>query len=204
MFVELKPIPQALTVVPYVAEFRGPSPLFFASTWLQNGAFRANNLLLRDAQPNVFHRIICRSRELVPDPLTHLRGAELGLTAVSSNTNWSFINAQRIDDLSRAPIFDLATRTRIGTEYTGANATILNGETTAHETIHFWVHAGGVDQAGHCMEQSHNNGNLNCLMHRPYRGPGHDDALVDLHYLQHGGNSEYMTIRRAADPVPLF
>jgi hypothetical protein len=52
------------------------------------------------------------------------------------------------------------------------------------------------------VEVTYRDPQLNCLMHEPYSGPGLADGIVDLHYIQHGADSEYMTIRRAADPVP--
>jgi hypothetical protein len=90
----------------------------------------------------------------------------------------------------------------MGTEYIGFDPLVINGETTAHETVHFWVHTGGPKNDGHCLDVSYRNSQLNCLMHKDYQGPGHADGIVDLHYLQHGADSEYMTVRRAADPIP--
>lgn len=121
---------------------------------------------------------------------------------MAGGSNSSLICVQRIDDVVAGRVTNPATGTVIGAEYAGLDATVVNGETTAHETVHFWVHTGGVDSNGHCSQVSYRSSTLNCLMHQPYRGAGLADGVVDLHYAQHGADSEYMTVRRTSDPVP--
>src|SRR5439155_21314716 len=89
-----------------------------------------------------------------------------------------------------------------GPQYIGLPQSAVIGETTAHETVHFWVPRGGVDGHGHCAAERWEHDSLNCLMHTPYIGLGLADGLVDLHYENNGADSEYMTVRQASDPVP--
>jgi hypothetical protein len=197
-YVDLAQVPQAITEVPYVAEITNEQRTYFASNWLQQGT--AANAYLRVAGPNVLHRVAGAQAPMVNTG--HGWGAELGVTGVGGGTNNSFILVKRIEDLVAGSVVS-PTGAPIGPEYSGLDPIVVNGEVTAHETVHFWVHQpAGSDGHGHCLEVSYRDPNLNCLMHEPYSGAGLADGLVDLHYLQHGADSEYMTIRRAADPVP--
>jgi hypothetical protein len=59
-----------------------------------------------------------------------------------------------------------------------------------------------MDAQGHCVEHRFQHDTLQCLMHTPYIGAGLYDGQVFLHYESHGSDSEYMWVRREADPVP--
>jgi hypothetical protein len=83
---------------------------------------------------------------------------------------------------------------------------VINGETTAHETLHFWVRTKRtptMDSQGHCSHERYQQDGVECLLHRPYEGGGLYDGQVYLHYEAHGSDSEYMWIRRETDPLPL-
>jgi hypothetical protein len=200
MFTDIAPLsPLAAAEVPFVAELSPATNIFFSSRWLQHAT--NVNATIRHPEDNVFHRITVRQTALVSNQQSGQYGAELGVTSVSGGVNFSLLCIGRIEDLVGGNVHD-PNGGLVGQEYVGLLATAVNGETTAHETVHFWVHAGGADGNGHCVAERWQHDGLNCLLHRPYAGPGLADGLVELHYEDHGNDSEYMTIRRAADPVP--
>jgi hypothetical protein len=198
MFVDIASSNQTVTEVPFVPALNDSQRTYFSSRWLQDGI--AMNAYVRHANPNVLHRIAATQSPLVSTPLG--LGAELGVTSVSGGSNDSFIFVQRIEDIVAGRVSNPATGALIGAAYASLDPVVVNGETTAHETVHFWVHSGGSDGNGHCLQVNYSNAALNCLMHEPYTGAGLADGIVDLHYAQHGADSEYMTVRRATDPVP--
>jgi hypothetical protein len=193
--------PMDFPEVPYTNQLDYKLKTYFASRWFRNAT--TTSPYSRNADPNVFHRIAVTQLPLVLDKTTGRFGAELGVTSVGSGSNNSLILAQRIEDLIAGIISDPNTGGTVGSEYLGMNQSIVSGEVTAHETVHFWVHDGGADGDGHCLEERWEHDGLFCLMHEPYAGAGLADGLVDLHYESKGQNSEYMTIRNTADPVPL-
>ncbi|HSY49056.1 MAG TPA: hypothetical protein VLC46_09605 [Thermoanaerobaculia bacterium] len=199
MYVDVEPARQTVTEVPFVTELGLSDRTYFASRWLQNGT--ATSPYTKTSTPNSFHRIAITQLPFVYQ-VGRTGGVELGLTTVGSETNWSLIMAQRIEDVTTAVVLD-RFGSRSGAEYAGLSTLTVSGEVTAHETVHFWVNIPtGIDHKGHCAAQSYANAQLNCLMHVPYAGPGLGDGIVNLHYLANGADSEYMTVRRAADPVP--
>lgn len=205
-FVESRPAKQTVVEVPYVPDCDDLKRIYFSSWWLQDGLARdARVPFVRSTNPNVYHRIAAAQAPPkyanTPQPGW---GLELGATSVSG-TNSTMVFAQRIRDLTAGRIPIAPDGRPMGAEYSGLNELFVNGETTAHEAVHLWVHTGGADNTGHCAAQSYANANLNCLMHTPYtdRTLGLADGIVDMHYTNHGADSEYMTIRRATDPVPL-
>lgn len=200
MFTDIAPLPPLqVQEVPFVPELTPSSALFFCSRWLQH----ATNVTgtIRQPEDNVFHRLNVSQTTLVRVTQSGQYGAELGLTSVKGGMHYSLICTGRIEDLAAGKVHD-PNGNLVGQEYVGLVPTIVEAETTAHETVHFWVHSGGVDGSGHCTAQRWQHDGLNCLLHRPYAGPGLADGLVELHYENHGSDSEYMTVRRAADPVP--
>jgi len=198
MSIDIAGARQTIVEVPYVSELDDLQRIYFSSRWLQDGT--AVNAFSRHANPNVFHRIAGTRSPIVVTATG--AGVELGVTSVSGGSNNSFIFSSRIEDLAAGRVAT-ARGTVVGAEYNGSDPVVINGEVTVHETVHFWVHEpAGHDQHGHCLGLSYRNPQLNCLMHEPYTGAGLADGIVDLHYAQHGADSEYMTVRRAADPVP--
>ena len=194
MFVELKPDHQVVTEVPYVTEFNSSQSIYFSSRWLQDGT--TVNAYSRHANPNVFHRISGTQSALIGT------AAELGVTHVSAGSNDSLIFSGRIENIAAGHAASPGGFA-IAPQYIGFDPVVINGEITAHETVHFWVHQpSGDDGMGHCLQSSYRNPQLNCLMHEPSSDTGLADGIVDLHYLQHGADSEYMSVRRAADPAP--
>jgi hypothetical protein len=214
-YTDFKPVSRlAVAEVPHIQEISLLNGLFYAAHWLQTGPTQSSVPPLperRRTDPNVFHRIVASTTPLVPEPQhNNALGAELGVTAVNAGTNFSFILAQRIEELTSTLLPDRnVPGLFVGREYFGLSAFLVNSEVTAHETVHLWVHSGASDAKGHCIQErwQHTTPRLNCLMHKPYGlnndNAGLADGIVDLHYENHGADSEYMTIRRAADPVPL-
>jgi hypothetical protein len=204
MFVDVRALTSTVEEVPYVRELAYSSALFYASRWLQHGAPAANGFT-RSPEPNVLHRIGASQMPLAPGS-GGCYGPQLGATVVAAGTNFSFILEQRIADLGAAPAFDPICHVNVGMEYLGAPAFAVSGEVTAHETTHFWVHSArtsSMDSEGHCVAERYEHDGLECLLHVPYVGVGLYDGRVDLHYESHGADSEYMWVRREADPVPL-
>jgi hypothetical protein len=202
MFVDVRPAAAVVTEVPNVATLDDVTRIYLASRWLEQGA--AVNQFVRRADPNVFHRIAATQTKLVPDPQTGCSGAELGVTSVSGGSNHSYVLVKRIEDLVAGVVPDRICGRRVGQEYFNAPAFIVNGEVTAHETAHWWVHSARVssmDAQGHCIHTRYLD-SKECLMHRPYAGPGLYDGEVLLHYEVNGADSEYMWVRRDPDPVP--
>jgi hypothetical protein len=199
MFTEIAsaPVP-AIQELPFVPEFPDTQTLsFFNVRWLQTGTTPPGNPFARKAAPNTLHRTVVARKKLVQS--NGGWGAELGLTSVHAGSNWSTLFAQTVADLTQGTVF-APNGARVGAEYQGRRTGVVLAETTAHETTHFWVWSGG-DGQGHCSRLRWRH-DVECLMHRPYSGAGLDDGIVDLHYEDHGNDSEYMTVRRAADPVP--
>jgi len=198
-FIDLQPAHQTLSETPYVRQLSLSDCLYYSYHWFENGS-RTGVVTISD--PNTFHRIAATQTPALQNPDTGRWGAELGVTVVHGGTHFSYVLDQRIADVTTGtavgPDGDV-----MGREYSGLDPAVVNGEVTAHETVHFWVHdPTGADGHGHCLQTSWSNPQLNCLMHEPYAGFGLGDGLVDLHYAANGADSEYMTIRRAVDPVP--
>jgi hypothetical protein len=203
MFVELKPVAGAVTEVPLVVQLKAPLlNTFFASRWLQQGV-RVSQFGSRP-DPNVVHRIAATQAPLVSIP-GKCSGAQLGVTSVGGGGNYSYILSKRIEDVATGQAADpIPGCPPVGGEYLSAPVSRINGEVTAHETIHFWVRSArqpDMDVEGHCMMNRYTDA-TRCLMHTPYAGPELYDGQVLLHYEMHGAHSEYMWIRRDPDPVP--
>jgi hypothetical protein len=200
MFTDIAPLPPLqVAEVPFIVELTPATAVFFSSRWLQHATNATGTI--RHPEDNVLHRLNVSQTALVQDAQSGNYGAELGATSVAAGVNYSLICTGRIENLATGNVHD-RNGNPVGTEYGGLLPLIIESETTAHETVHFWVHSGGVDGNGHCTAQRWQHDGLNCLLHRPYAGPGLADGLVELHYENHGSDSEYMTVRRAADPVP--
>jgi len=201
MFVDIRDVGRLpFSEVPYVAQFDYTTALFFANRWFQTGV--STNAWVKRALPNVLHRIASRQTELVQDKTTQRYGAELGVTLVGSESNYSLILAGRIEDLVAGGVIDVNGNT-VGAEYAGLSAVQAAGEIAAHETVHLWVRSGGADGSGHCTQERYQHDGLSCLMHVPYAGPGLADGLVALHYESVRGvvDSEYDDVRTALEPV---
>ena len=201
IFVDLKPTPAVVIEVPHVAEL-GLGLAYYANHWLQRGV-RTSAWGSRP-DPNVFHRIASTQVPLVHVP-GQCNGAQLGVTSVGGNGNYSYILSKRIEDVTAGLPDPIPGCPPVGGEYLNAPVSRVKGEITAHETVHFWVRSArqpDMDGQGHCP-RSRFTDTTYCLMHTPYAGPELYDGQVLLHYDMHGAHSEYMWIRRDPDPVPL-
>src|SRR5205823_2082171 len=97
MYTDIKPVSSlTITEAPYVRELAWTTAIFFSARWLQTGT--TQNPFSRHTNPNVYHRIAASQAVLIPDLQTGRSGAELGITGVSGNTNYTVILVQRIED----------------------------------------------------------------------------------------------------------
>lgn len=157
------------------------------------------------ALPNFLHRVGASQTAPVG---TGCHGVELGATTVGGGGNASLILVGRIEGVTSGNAPDPTSGCpQMGAEYLNAAPSRVNGEVTAHETTHLWVHSQltpTMDDQGHCEQERYQHDGLQCLMHKPYVGQGLYDGLVFLHYEgARGADSEYMWIRTAPDPVPM-
>jgi hypothetical protein len=138
MFTDIAPLPPLqVEEVPFVAELTPSSALFFCSRWLQHATNATGTI--RHPEDNVLHRLNVSQTALVQDAQSGKYGAELGVTSVTGGINHSLICTGRIEDLAAGNVHD-RNGNPVGTEYSGLLPSIVEGETTAHETVHFWVH----------------------------------------------------------------
>lgn len=157
--------------------------------------------------PNVLHRIGASQATAESGGPGKCNGVQLGVTGVGGGGNFSYILVGRIEAVIAGTAVDPKTGCpSMGSEYANAPFANVNGEVTAHETTHLWVRTQRfptMDDQGHCTQERYQHDGLQCLMHKPYAGPGLFDGLVSLHYEGvHGDDSEYMWIRKEMDPVP--
>src|SRR5262249_27285251 len=150
---------------------------------------------------NVIHRVAASRAYLQAQPDGSPR-VQLGYTAHDSTPNvWNFSYTWigRIEQATSGPLLFNGTLYR--SVILNHPATIVEAKTEIHETIHIWKSTGGVDQAGHCAEKRYQDTRA-CLMHTPLVQDDGSiaDAVAGLHYVGHGLDSEYLDIRRAADP----
>lgn len=212
MYVELQPLRTVVPDVPFVEEEMTTSQeLYFASRWLEHGTFQGTNFYQRYNNANTLLRLGIYRNNLVPDPtllLPQCRAADLGRTKVDGGLAYSTIAIGRINDVRAGRLHQPLCRRNpvIGSAYQPGSVQVINGETTAHETLHFWVRTKRtptMDSQGHCSHERYQQDGVECLLHRPYEGGGLYDGQVYLHYEAHGSDSEYMWIRRETDPLPL-
>lgn len=200
-FVEYKDLQQAVSEVPFIAHVSRPILGMFVTKWVDVSA-PADAGSRKRSKPN--HSLILATSELDRDPTAPngQPGAELGVTpAMPNGFMYSVIWAGRIQRATAdavQPIF-------------GQAPLAVEREVIVHELTHQWrvnpILAAGAT-SGHCLEQRFQNDGRFCLMHIPVYDPAHNaefsDGQVSLHYLKTQGNvdSEYVTIRRAAEPAP--
>jgi hypothetical protein len=202
MFVELADAPQTVPEFPFI-DFTAVTLVdvalrTMALRWFQN-ADRGTTPTDVHSYPNHFH-VIGASRV----PFDSHCSTRFGDTIVSGGGNVSWIWVRRIEDsnlaITEAPCvgFLLSTRGRV--------LSLVNGLTMAHELTHQWSVNVATDPTGHCHEQSYlMNGDV-CLMNAAYLASAQanqiDAGRVSLHYLNHGADSEYLTIRNQTEPIP--
>jgi hypothetical protein len=194
-FVEYQAILQTTTEWPNHRNLQGGTAYWLSQKWKEAALQLGTDRL---SAPNTMH--IYGGSE-IPDPnnpVNNQPGAELGVTHVGGGTNRSMIWTGRIETAvtqANQNVFSLSP----------AN---VNREVVVHELAHQWrVNAGSPD--GHCLEDAYVLNGTFCGMHRSFYIPAHNpelgDGIILFHY-SHPQNaavdSEYMTIRNAAEPVP--
>jgi hypothetical protein len=217
MYVDVAFAPQTVPEFPYIDIASSPNQMFIILTahlrWFQNANRGATGTNVA-AFPNHMHMISASRIAFTPNCSTNY-----GDTVVSSGNNVSWIYQRRIEDaplpIAEAPCngYSLPTAAR--------DPLMVSGATVAHELTHQWQvnHIAGYC-GGHCAatpsqqcphqqasSQSSYLGNGDvCLMSETFPG-GATPAQIDLgrltlHYVNHGVDSEYITIRTTAEPIP--
>ncbi len=212
-FVDVQPVSVVVAEAPHIETLRSDWAAFFGARWLEH------KTIAPPQQPRTVHNLINRIAANQANPVQKNGGwgVELGFTP--ENSNASFLLDGRIDQLVVAPAVAPDHHTLMGREFQGKNPALVNARTTAHETVHFWVHAqrclgGGsacqptssaafTDDRGHCLNDvQYDNSAFTCLLHQPAGANNLDSANVHMHYRIVNGSpdSEYLVIRTAAEP----
>jgi len=204
MFVDVATAPETVSEFPYIdIGTATPSQTYVINTahlrWFQN-ATRGTTSTNVWALPDHMHLISATRIAFTP-----LCQTNYGDTRVDSGNNVSWIYERRIEDAAQ-PVTEapcngamLPTAARI--------PQMVSGATVAHELTHQWrVNHQTASSGGHCSAQSYlGNGDI-CLMSADFPGGASanqiDLGLLTLHYLNHGLDSEYITIRTTSEPVP--
>jgi len=183
-----------IPAIPYYQQMDFNIANRIAQKWYENSVRGLNDSIAN--LPN--HRQLVGGSRLADGPHN---GARLGVTIGGThNPSWVFVRRIELGVTeSPQPIYQL-------------DPDRVNGEVTTHELVHQWhvnpdaTLAGATE--GHCLEQDYRAIGAFCLMHAPFYAVAHNgefgDGLVVLHYRRVTGtvDSEYVTIRAAADPLP--
>jgi hypothetical protein len=188
MFVDVEFIPADVPFVPLLDKM-GTSPLSegkssqafaFAEHW--SSVLSANH-----------RRMIGAARPDGPDVI--------GVTVDLSDLHTSYSFRGQIDFFVHQP-----------GDLLGLDPEVVTFENTAHELMHQWrVNTNPVPPGGgigHCAENDYANPRLLCKMHTGGYDAAHNsergDGIIRLHYVNRDGvvDSEYLTVRQAAEPMP--
>ena len=201
-FTEYVPTPTPVPELPYCV------PLYstleeLATKWFFN-AVRTGSGSQQQALPNHQHLLGAAGTEARRAPLpdgTLGYGVRFGSAGVMNGTNFSFVWTGQIE----LSVTDPATLLH------GLPADRIVSETTAHELTHQW-RTNASKPGEHCTEDGYQNDGRWCMMHTPAAPPdtahhGNElaDGFVSLHYVvaPNGAvDSEYVTIRKADEPLP--
>ena len=204
-YVEFWPVEQGVSEIPYLPVVREAH--LIANKWFENSP--VNTLTrARPGNSNVKH-VLAGSGRAEGATGTRLNPAVFGETGIEPavappstvnyipqpNFSWTWVGA-----IERAV-------TLHGSDVRGVDPWIFNGENLAHELAHtFNVNSVFyyLDDFGHCSRTMVGNPALNCKM-RGHEDPLYDarqagDGIVGFHYSS-DDDSEYMTIRRAWEPL---
>lgn len=203
-FVELRELNQQIRDVPFAPPFKETQrPLLtlyqmeraFADKWCQHCIHVADTV--EDLSlPNHIH--------LLAGNEANNRGVSGESSVEAGNFSWVYVGAiEKNTARARTPL-------------SGLNAYIATYETVAHELAHQWrvnqPNTSGMTW-GHCSANAYSNDGTWCRMHEPWvyndpaasmHNPERADGKIEFHYTGSGAtaDSEYLTIRRAAEPVP--
>lgn len=204
-FVEYVPAATPVPEIPYEPVLQMGWWSSLSKKWFFN-AVRAGagvgNGSAQAALPN--HQHLLGAAETIGGQTTLPNGqrgvvTRFGETNVADGSNFSWVFRGRIERAvtePTQPIFHLS-------------ADVAVAEVSAHELTHQW-RTNAALPGEHCGEDRYQRDGRWCLMHTPappgdVHGRGMADGLAAFHYVRGTSgtvNSEYVTIRDAAEPVP--
>jgi hypothetical protein len=210
MFVDVADAPQTVSEFPHLdidllpqPAQRGLAPRLMANRWFQNSERGTASPDDAKALPNHIHLVGATAI-----PLNPACGTDLGDTYVSLTSNVSWIWVRRIED-APFPFGSNEPAQCVGL-YQGTHNRVpamVNGLSVTHELTHQWdVNPPVATTFGHCGETSATVPGDVCLMNRAFFATAPpveiDSGRATLHYLAHGANSEYSTVRSQLEPIP--
>jgi hypothetical protein len=202
-YVDVQEAPVLYHEYPFLPEDMDNQDQLSASRkWLQNAKPNTTR-----ANPNVLHAIGANKSRPHPNTSTRDCIVSAGVTAVWAGSNASYTFVGRIEEETAGSIL-CGILGRKTMSIHSLDPVAVNGETTTHELVHSWRANPPPDgTGGHCKLQRYRHDGKRCLMHENVDNADHGlaDGAVDLHYERGPGggvNSEYVTIRHAAEPIP--
>lgn len=203
-FVEYVRLPGSIGELPYLPTVNGPAITHLSHKWPQSSVIRGTGGKVQ-SRPN--HQYAISASRLPTDPLAPngQPGAEFGqtLNPIMGGFSRSWIWGGRIEAAVGEPTQPVHAQ----------SPTSVMKEVVVHEIGHQWkvnqAPASSSVNLGHCLEERYQQDGKYCLMHMPFNDPGHNpefgDGAVALHYRNQNSaiDSEYITIRRALEPVPV-
>ncbi len=194
MFVDLVSAPVRVPYVPFVPKLNS------GRRNDGSGSSDARDLAMRWFEAP--HRAVAPNHRMMIGACRSTSDDELGVT-IDPELVASYSFRQRIDD-------DVASQSVLS----GLDPEKVAYENTAHELTHQWrVNVSpappGGNGIGHCAENAFDNPRMFCHMHGdwgddPHHNGERGDTVMKLHYVKraNGADSEYLTIRRAPEPMP--
>jgi hypothetical protein len=190
-FVELFPIPQGNDEIPFLWYVR--RPIWVANKWFENTPVSPSTA--RRGNSNVRH-VLAGTGMIEGHAINTGLLGQVDIPVAGSppevNDCWTWVRAIEAGNHITSK-FDKWT---------------VNGENVVHELAHtfrvnYTVHDPADTIPGHCDRNMASNAALFCTMsHGSYENGQNGDGVVGFHYSS-DDDSEYMTIRRNTEPVPL-
>ncbi len=198
-FVEYVDLAQVVSEIPHEAVMDGGRLAHFPIKWAEASVDRSSG----NVRSRSNHQYLM-SGSRIPDRIAPngQLGAVLGQTPpVFGGLSHSWLWYDRI----------AAAVTGAQQPVHGQSPMAVAREVIVHELLHQWKvnPAAGAPTDGHCAEQRYQHDGHFCLMHQPVYDPNHNgeysDGAVDLHYRKQAAtiDSEYLTIRQKAEPIPV-
>jgi hypothetical protein len=193
MYVEIVPVAQASSEMPYEPSLNGLALVSLPNKWFEHGQRTNMPTYIIPA----YNHVQIAGGSGKPD----IAGAELGVTPVGTGHHRSWVWVRRIE---------LAVTEAVQPVY-HLSAPTVNSETTLHESMHQWAVNPPPNppnvKVGHCLFERYQNDGMYCHMHAPYYDPQHNGEMGDgaaaFHYeVSSNGSvhSEYLHVRRHDDP----
>ena len=192
-FVEYMDAPQEVRDIPYVPVIS--QEMHLANKWFENSGRIGE---IRPGESNVRHVLAgtglldrTTRRVQINNSRIGLTWGSLGAPIPLPNASWTFVQAiENSVGNHRSP-------------FSGLDPWIVNGENCVHELAHTWRVNYEIfgDNPGHCTENMTGSlAHMACTMNLASY-PGYGDGIVGFHWVS-DDDSEYMTIRKAPEPLP--